>query len=71
MTYSIKQIQDTLYNSNILSTVIKLSDYNKLAKAFGFEKESLKDENDSLVIPSKKLLIQNLIKIAFNCCIEI
>ncbi len=55
VTYSIKQIQDTLYNSNILSTVIKLSDYNKLAKAFGFEKESLKDENDSLVIPSKKV----------------
>ncbi|MDA1604241.1 FtsX-like permease family protein, partial [Bacillus cereus] len=55
VTYSIKQIQDTLYNSNILSTVIKLSDYNKLAKAFGFEKESLKDENDSLVIPSKKI----------------
>ncbi|PHE78704.1 ABC transporter permease [Bacillus wiedmannii] len=55
VTYSIKQIQDTLYNSNILSTVIKLSDYNKLAKAFGFEKESLKDEDDSLVIPSKKV----------------
>ncbi|MBE7129440.1 FtsX-like permease family protein [Bacillus mycoides] len=55
VTYSIKQIRDTLYNNNILSTVIKLSDYNKLAKAFGFEKESLKDENDSLVIPSKKV----------------
>ncbi|MCZ6944449.1 ABC transporter permease [Bacillus mycoides] len=55
VAYSIKQIRDTLYNNNILSTVIKLSDYNKLAKAFGFEKESLKDENDSLVIPSKKV----------------
>ncbi|PEV15077.1 ABC transporter permease [Bacillus thuringiensis] len=55
VTYSTKQIRDTLYNNNILSTVIKLSDYNKLAKAFGFEKESLKDENDSLVIPSKKV----------------
>ncbi|MDR4136988.1 ABC transporter permease [Bacillus thuringiensis] len=55
VTYSIKQIRDTLYNSNVKSSVIKLSDYNKLAKAFGFEKESLKDENDSLVIPSKKV----------------
>ncbi|EEK69978.1 ABC transporter permease protein [Bacillus mycoides] len=55
VTYSIKQIRDTLYNSNLLSTVIKLSDYNKLAKAFGFEKESLKDENDSVVIPSRKV----------------
>ncbi|PFH97695.1 ABC transporter permease [Bacillus thuringiensis] len=55
VTYSIKQIRDTLYNSNFLSTVIKLSDYNKLAKAFGFEKESLKDENDSVVIPSRKV----------------
>ncbi|OOR13082.1 ABC transporter permease [Bacillus cereus] len=55
VTYSIKQIRDTLYNSNLLSTVIKLSDYNKLAKAFGFEKESLKDGNDSVVIPSRKV----------------
>ncbi|KWU65251.1 ABC transporter permease [Bacillus mycoides] len=55
VTYSTKQMRDTLYNNNILSTVIKLSDYNKLAKAFGFEKESLKDENDSLIIPSKKV----------------
>ncbi|QKH04926.1 ABC transporter permease (plasmid) [Bacillus cereus] len=55
VTYSIKQIRDTLYNNNILSNVIKLSDYNKLAKAFGFEKESLKNENDSLVIPSRKV----------------
>ncbi|MCU4835979.1 FtsX-like permease family protein [Bacillus cereus] len=55
VTYLTKQIRDTLYNNNILSTVIKLSDYNKLAKAFGFEKENLKDENDSLVIPSKKV----------------
>ncbi|MED3541482.1 FtsX-like permease family protein [Bacillus toyonensis] len=55
VAYSTKQIRDTLYNNNILSTVIKLSDYNKLAKAFGFEKESLKNENDSLVIPSRKV----------------
>ncbi|MFG0217272.1 ABC transporter permease, partial [Brevibacillus porteri] len=55
VTYSIKQIPDPLYNSNILSSVIKLSDYNKLAEVFGFEKESLKDENDSVVIPSRKV----------------
>ncbi|PGB60177.1 FtsX-like permease family protein [Bacillus wiedmannii] len=55
VTYSIKQIPDTLYNSNILLSVIKLSDYNKLAEAFGFEKESLKEENDSFVIPSRKV----------------
>ncbi|WP_242297955.1 ABC transporter permease [Bacillus cereus group sp. BfR-BA-01382] len=56
VAYSTKQSRDTLYNNNILSTVIKLSDYNKLAKAFGFEKESLKNENDSLVIPSRKVV---------------
>ncbi|QDS33931.1 FtsX-like permease family protein [Brevibacillus brevis] len=55
VTFSIKQIPDPLYNSNILSSVIKLSDYNKLAEVFGFEKESLKDENDSVVIPSRKV----------------
>ncbi|MCH4568666.1 ABC transporter permease [Bacillus sp. ES1-5] len=55
VTYSIKQIPDTIYNSNILLSVIKLSDYNKLAEAFGFEKESLKEENDSFVIPSRKV----------------
>ncbi|OTW83935.1 ABC transporter permease [Bacillus thuringiensis serovar cameroun] len=55
VAYSTKQSRDTLYSNNILSTVIKLSDYNKLAKAFGFEKESLKNENDSLVIPSRKV----------------
>lgn len=54
VAYSIKQIPDTLYNSNILLSVIKLSDYNKLADAFGFEKESLKEENDSFVIPARK-----------------
>ncbi|PFN64145.1 FtsX-like permease family protein [Bacillus cereus] len=55
VTYSIKQISDTIYNSNFLLSVIKISDYNKLAEAFGFEKESLKDENDSFVIPSRKV----------------
>ncbi|MHA7108111.1 FtsX-like permease family protein (plasmid) [Bacillus sp. C-3-6] len=55
VAYSTKQSRDTLYNNNILSTVIKLSDYNKLAKVFGFKKESLKNENDSLVIPSRKV----------------
>ncbi|QFY03639.1 FtsX-like permease family protein (plasmid) [Bacillus cereus] len=55
VAYSTKQSRDTLYNNNILSTVIKLSDYNKLAKAFGFKKESLKNENDSLVIPPRKV----------------
>ncbi|MGW6193519.1 FtsX-like permease family protein [Bacillus cereus] len=55
VAYSIKQIPDTLYNSNILLSVIKISDYNKLAEAFGFEKESLKGENDSFVIPSRKV----------------
>ncbi|MDD8003269.1 FtsX-like permease family protein [Bacillus cereus] len=55
VTYSIKQIPDTLYNSNVLSNVIKLTDYNKLAKVFGFEEESLKDENSSFVIPSRKI----------------
>lgn len=55
VAYSIKQIPDTLYNSNVLLNVIKISDYNKLAEAFGFEKESLKGENDSVVIPSRKV----------------
>ncbi|WP_336771493.1 FtsX-like permease family protein [Bacillus bombysepticus] len=55
VAYSIKQIPDTLYNSNVLLSVIKISDYNKLAEVFGFEKESLKDENDSFVIPSRKV----------------
>ncbi|PEA25333.1 ABC transporter permease [Bacillus cereus] len=55
VAYSIKQIRDTIYNSNFLLSVIKISDYNKLAEAFGFEKESLKDENDSFVIPSRKV----------------
>ncbi|MGE7897940.1 FtsX-like permease family protein, partial [Bacillus paramycoides] len=55
VTYSIKQVRDTLYDSNILSNVIKLSDYNKLAEAFGFEEENLKDENSSFVIPSRKV----------------
>ncbi|MGG4264426.1 FtsX-like permease family protein [Peribacillus simplex] len=55
VTYSTKQVRDTLYNSNILSKVIKLSDYNKLAEAFGFEEESLKGENSSFVIPSRKI----------------
>ncbi|MGE7623150.1 FtsX-like permease family protein [Viridibacillus sp. NPDC096237] len=55
VTYSIKQIQDTLYNSMFLSNVIKLSDYNKLAEAFGFEEENLKGENSSFVIPSGKI----------------
>ncbi|MED0940506.1 FtsX-like permease family protein [Bacillus mobilis] len=54
VAYSIKQIPDTLYNSNILLSVIKLSDYNKLAEVFDFEKESLKEENDSFVIPARK-----------------
>ncbi|EOO20669.1 MULTISPECIES: FtsX-like permease family protein [Bacillus cereus group] len=54
VAYSIKQIPDTLYNSNVLLSVIKISDYNKLAEAFGFEKESLKNENDSIVIPARK-----------------
>ncbi|PFX63553.1 ABC transporter permease [Bacillus wiedmannii] len=56
VTYSIKQISDTIYDSNILLSVIKISDYNKLAEAFGFEKESLKDDNDSFVIPSRKVI---------------
>ncbi|MGG0763193.1 FtsX-like permease family protein [Bacillus paramycoides] len=55
VTYSIKQVRDTLYDSNILSNVIKLSDYNKLAEAFGFEEENLKGENSSFVIPSRKI----------------
>ena len=55
VTYSIKQISDTIYNSNVLLSVIKISDYNKLAEAFDFEKESLKDENESFVIPSRKV----------------
>ncbi|MGG1149596.1 FtsX-like permease family protein [Bacillus wiedmannii] len=55
VTYSIKQVQDTLYNSNVLSSVIKLSDYNKLAEAFGFGEENLKGENSSFVIPSRKV----------------
>lgn len=55
VAYSIKQIRDTIYDSNVLLSVIKISDYNKLAEAFGFEKESLKDENDSFVIPSRKV----------------
>lgn len=54
VTYSKKQIPDTLYNTNVLLSVIKISDYNKLANVFGFEKESLKDENDSIVIPARK-----------------
>ncbi|PEQ27092.1 FtsX-like permease family protein [Bacillus thuringiensis] len=54
VAYSKKQIPDTLYNSNVLLSVIKISDYNKLANVFGFEKESLKDENDSIVIPARK-----------------
>ncbi|WP_242242142.1 FtsX-like permease family protein [Bacillus cereus group sp. BfR-BA-01309] len=56
VTYSIKQISDTIYDSNILLSVIKINDYNKLAEAFGFEKESLKDDNDSFVIPSRKVI---------------
>ncbi|PHC38945.1 ABC transporter permease [Bacillus toyonensis] len=55
VTYSIKQIPDTLYNSNVLLSVIKISDYNRLAESFDFEKESLKDQNSSFVIPSKKV----------------
>ncbi|MFE6138599.1 FtsX-like permease family protein [Bacillus sp. NPDC057893] len=55
VTYSIKQVRDTLYNNNVLSSVIKLSDYNKLAEAFGFEEENLKGENSSFVIPSRKI----------------
>ncbi|MGE7867727.1 FtsX-like permease family protein [Bacillus paramycoides] len=55
VTYSIKQVRDTLYNSNVLSSVIKLSDYNKLAEAFGFGEENLKGENSSFVIPSRKV----------------
>ncbi|PGE66783.1 FtsX-like permease family protein [Bacillus toyonensis] len=55
VAYSIKQIPDTLYNSNILLSVIKISDYNRLAESFDFEKESLKDQNSSFVIPSKKV----------------
>ncbi|MBK3493549.1 ABC transporter permease [Viridibacillus sp. YIM B01967] len=55
VTYSIKQIRDTLYNSMFLSNVIKLSDYNKLAEAFGFEEENLKGENSSFVIPSRQI----------------
>ncbi|PGM87497.1 FtsX-like permease family protein [Bacillus cereus] len=55
VTYSIKQVRDTLYNSNVLSSVIKLRDYNKLAEAFGFEEENLKGENSSFVIPSRKV----------------
>ncbi|PHD67735.1 ABC transporter permease [Bacillus toyonensis] len=55
VTYSIKQVRDTLYNSNVSSSVIKLSDYNKLAEAFGFEEENLKGENSSFVIPSRKV----------------
>lgn len=55
VTYSIKQVRDTLYNSKVSSSVIKLSDYNKLAEAFGFEEENLKGENSSFVIPSRKV----------------
>lgn len=55
VAYSIKQIPDTLYNSNVLLSVIKISDYNRLAESFDFEKESLKDQNSSFVIPSKKI----------------
>ncbi|MEN8646346.1 FtsX-like permease family protein [Bacillus cereus group sp. BceL062] len=55
VAYSIKQIPDTLYNSNVLLSVIKISDYNRLAESFDFEKESLKDQNSSFVIPSKKV----------------
>ncbi|PDY91178.1 FtsX-like permease family protein [Bacillus toyonensis] len=55
VTYSIKQVRDTLYNSNVSSSVIKLSDYNKLAEAFGLEEENLKGENSSFVIPSRKV----------------
>ncbi|PEO56947.1 ABC transporter permease [Bacillus toyonensis] len=55
VAYSIKQIPDTLYNSNVLLSVIKISDYNRLAGSFDFEKESLKDQNSSFVIPSKKV----------------
>ncbi|MED3586264.1 ABC transporter permease [Bacillus thuringiensis] len=55
VTYSIKQVRDTLYYSKVSSSVIKLSDYNKLAEAFGFEEENLKGENSSFVIPSRKV----------------
>ncbi|PEW79771.1 ABC transporter permease [Bacillus cereus] len=55
VTYSIKQVRDTLYNSNFLSSVIKLSDYNKLAEALGFKEEDLKGENSSFIIPSRKV----------------
>ncbi|MGG4264504.1 FtsX-like permease family protein [Peribacillus simplex] len=54
VTYSIKQVEATLYDSNIFSNLIKLSDYNKLAKVFGFEEENLKGEN-SFVIPSRNV----------------
>ncbi|EJP98241.1 FtsX-like permease family protein [Bacillus cereus] len=54
VAYSIKQIRDTFSNNNFLSNVIKLSDYNNIAETFGLKKESLKNENDSLVIPSRK-----------------
>ncbi|PFN12109.1 FtsX-like permease family protein [Bacillus cereus] len=55
VTYSIKQVRDTLYNSNFLSSVIKLSDYNKLAEALGFKEENLKGENSSFIISSRKV----------------
>ncbi|PFS77270.1 ABC transporter permease [Bacillus cereus] len=55
VTYSIKQVRDTLNNSNFLSSVIKLSDYNKLAEALGFKEENLKGENSSFIIPSRKV----------------
>ncbi|MGE7130881.1 FtsX-like permease family protein [Lysinibacillus xylanilyticus] len=55
VSYAKKQIGDTFYNRNYLSNFIKLSDYNKLAKMFGYEGESLKDENSSFVIPSRKI----------------
>ncbi|HDX9707608.1 TPA: ABC transporter permease [Bacillus thuringiensis] len=55
VTYSIKKIPDPLYNSAYVPNFIKLSDYNKLAEAFGFKEENLKDENSSFVIPSRKI----------------
>ncbi|MGY1423386.1 FtsX-like permease family protein [Bacillus cereus] len=55
VTYSIKKIPDPLYKSAYVPNVIKLSDYNKLAEAFGFKEENLKDENSSFVIPSRKI----------------
>ncbi|PEI95049.1 ABC transporter permease [Bacillus pseudomycoides] len=54
--FSYKLASSTIVNTDNMLDVMKLTDYNVAAKIFGYSSEQLKNEQDSLILPSKSRL---------------